>query len=228
MTQNRSPIIDLLCSIVLPSLILLYASDIAWLGATGAFIIALSIPLMVGLFDIIWYRNLNVFAALGLVSILFTGGIGLLQIDNEWLAVKEAAVPSVIGIIILISTFSKQPLINKLLLSPVLFDITAIKNKLHANGYYDQFLASLTRYNYYLSGTFFFSAVMNYFLTTWIVISPSGTEAFNKELAQLTLISYPVIALPSMIMMFLIMYFIYRDIHQYTGLKLEEMLANST
>jgi hypothetical protein len=35
---------------------------------------------------------------LGFVSVLLTGGIGLLQLDPKWIAVKEAAVPAVIGL----------------------------------------------------------------------------------------------------------------------------------
>jgi hypothetical protein len=78
-----------------------------------------------------------------------------------------------------------------------------------------------------LSGTFFFSAAMNYLLATWIVTSPAGSAAFNEELGQLTLISYPVIVIPSMAMMFAIFYFLWRSIHSLTDLKLEEMMASS-
>jgi hypothetical protein len=46
-------------------------------------------------------------------------------------------------------------------------------------------------------------------------------------LGQLTLISYPIIAIPSMLMMFAIFYFLWRSIRNLTGLKLEEILASS-
>ena len=62
---------------------------------------------------------------------------------------------------------------------------------------------------------------------SWIVTSPSGSPAFNEELGRLTLLSYPVIAIPSMLMMFGIFYFLWRVIHRLTGLSLEEMLAAS-
>ena len=67
---------------------------------------------------------------------------------------------------------------------------------------------------------------MNYLLATWIVVSPAGSEAFNEELGRLTLISYPVIAIPSMLMMFAIFYFLWRSIHGLTGLRLEEIMAS--
>ncbi len=43
----------------------------------------------------------------------------------------------------------------------------------------------------------------------------------------MTLLSYPVIAIPSMIMMFAIFYFIWRTINRLTGLKLEEVLVGA-
>ena len=68
---------------------------------------------------------------------------------------------------------------------------------------------------------------MNYLLATWIVTSPSGSAAFNEELGRLTLLSYPAIAIPSMVMMFAIFYFLWRSINRFTGLGLEDMLAAS-
>ena len=68
---------------------------------------------------------------------------------------------------------------------------------------------------------------MNYLLAKWIVTSPAGSAAFNEELGQMTLVSYPVIAIPSMLMMLAILYFLWRSIQRYTGLELEEILAPS-
>jgi len=67
---------------------------------------------------------------------------------------------------------------------------------------------------------------MNYSLATWIVTSPAGSAAFNEELGRLTLLSYPVIAIPSTLMMMAIFYYLWRTIHGMTGLALEEILAS--
>jgi hypothetical protein len=68
---------------------------------------------------------------------------------------------------------------------------------------------------------------MNYLLATWIVTSPSGTTAFNEELGQLTLLSYPMIALPSMLIMLGVLYYLVRSIRQLAGLQLTEALKQS-
>ena len=66
---------------------------------------------------------------------------------------------------------------------------------------------------------------MNYIVVKWIVVSPAGTEAFNEELGQMTLVSYPMIAIPSMIMMMAILFYLWRTIHGLTGLSMEEIMA---
>jgi hypothetical protein len=87
-----------------------------------------------------------------------------------------------------------------------------------------EFEAHLMNATYLLGGTFFFSALMNYILARWIVTSPTGSAAFNEQLGQLTLLSYPMIAIPSMLMMMAIFYYLWRTIHGMTGLALEEIL----
>ena len=103
------PFIDLLVSIILPSIILMKLSGEEHLGAAGALITALAFPLAWGIFELLKYRKFNFIALLGLISVLLTGGIGLLQLDLKWLAIKEAAIPSIIGLGVLVSTFTKYP-----------------------------------------------------------------------------------------------------------------------
>ena len=105
-------------------------------------------------------------------------------------------------------------------------DVGKIKQQLETLGNTSAFENRLLNATYLLSGTFFFSAAMNYSLATWIVTSPAGSAAFNEELGRLTLLSYPVIAIPSMLMMLAIFYYLWRTIHGMTGLALEEILAS--
>jgi intracellular septation protein A len=225
MTHKPRPLIDVLVSIVIPSVILMKFSDQEQLGASGALIVALAFPILWGLYELIRFNIKNYIALLGLISVLLTGSIGLLQLDTQWLAVKEAAIPAVIGIAVLVSAKLGYPLIKTLLYNPKILDTERISQILLDRGHEQAFEARLLNATYMLSGTFFFSAVMNYLLATWIVNSPAGSTAFNEELGRMTLLSYPAIAIPSMVMMFAIFYFLWRSIHKFTGLKLEEMLA---
>jgi intracellular septation protein A len=182
MTRKSSPLTDLLVSIVIPSIILMKFSGADDLGARGALIVALAFPVALGLYELIRFRITNYIALLGLISVLLTGGIGLLELDAQWLAVKEAAIPALLGIAVLVSIQLRRPLIRVLMYNPKIFDTEKITDILSERGHLETFENRLLNATYFLSATFFFSALMNYLLATWIVTSPSGTAAFNEEL----------------------------------------------
>jgi hypothetical protein len=221
------PLADLLVSIVIPSVILMKFSGDDDLGVTGALILALAFPLCWGALDLIRYEKFNFFAVLGLVSVGLTGGIGLLQLDQQWLAVKEAAIPGLIGLAVLGSTWTRYPLIKTLLFNPNVLDVEKIQQGLERTGGSALFESRLLMATYMLSATFFFSSLMNYILASLIVTSPTGSAAFNEELGRLTLLSYPVIAIPSTLMMMAILVYLWRTIHGLTGLSFEELLVST-
>lgn len=225
--HKKRPMVDLMVSIVIPSIVLMKLSGDDHLGARDGLIVALALPLLWGLFELIKYRKFNFIALLGLISVLLTGGIGLFELDTKWLAIKEAAIPALIGVAVLISTFTPYPLIKALLFNPEVMDVEKIKQKLAENNSTAIFEQRLLNATYLVAGSFVFSATMNYILAKWIVTSPAGTPEFNEQLGQLTLYSYPVIALPSMLIMGGIFYYLWRTINDSTGLSLEEVLASN-
>jgi len=227
-THKPRPLIDLLLSIVIPSVILMKFSGDSEFGASGALVVALAFPIGWGLYELIKFRKFNFIALLGLISVLLTGGIGLLQLDTQWLAVKEAAIPGLIGIAVLVSTQTRYPLIKTLLYNPKVLNVDRISHQLDKLSRTVEFEARLMNATYLLGGTFFFSALMNYILARWIVTSPAGSAEFNEQLGQLTLLSYPMIAIPSMLMMMAIFYYLWRTIHGMTGLALEEIIRQQT
>ena len=225
-TAKANAWLDLLITLVIPSLILMQLSGPENLGAGYALLLALAFPLGWGARDFLARRKFNLFAALGLVSILLTGGIALLQLDAQWLAVKEAAIPALLGLAVAVSAHTRYPLVRVLLFTPTLMHVGRIQSALDQRGNRVAFEARLKTATWMLAGSFFFSAAMNYALATWIVTSPAGTAAFNEELGRLTLLSYPMIALPSMLIMMLALYYLARTIHVLAGLKLAEALRH--
>lgn len=224
-THKPRPWVDLLVSIIIPSAILMKLSGDEYLGSTWALLIGLAFPLGWGLFELVRYRKYNFIAILGVISVGLTGGIGLMELDPQWLAIKEASVPLIIGLAVLISTRTKYPLVRTLLYNPNVLNVEKIRKSLEENGCEAEFEARLLNASYLFSGTFLFSAIMNYVLARLIVTSPSGTQAFNEELGRMTLVSYPMIAIPSMVMMMAIFYYLWRTIRRLTGYTLEEVLS---
>ena len=223
-SSKPNPLIEILITLIIPSVILMKLSGDESLGAVNALLLALSFPLFWGVREFIVRRKLNLFATLGLVSILLTGGIGLLQLDTQWLAIKEAAIPGLIGVAVMVSAQTRYPLVQVLLYTPALMNVELIQQSLDERGNRQAFENSLKNATRMLGGSFFFSSAMNYFLATWIVTSPSGSAAFNEELGRLTLMSYPMIAVPSMLIMMAVMYYLVRSIRTLAGLKLAEAI----
>ncbi|ENP8330633.1 VC0807 family protein [Vibrio alginolyticus] len=221
--KKPNPLFEILFNVFIPSFILMKFSGDEHLGTAMALVVALLFPIIYGGMDLVRNKKFNFISALGFISVLLTGGIGLLELDTRWLALKEALIPGLIGLAVLGSTFTRYPLMQKLVLNDTVLNLALINQRLKENGKTDAFERCLMSSNYLFASTFAFSSAMNYFLATWIVISPSGTAAFNEELGKMTLYSYPMIAIPSMLMMFGIFYYIWRQVRAMTSLETEQI-----
>ncbi|MDE1224708.1 MFS transporter [Vibrio aestuarianus] len=221
--KKSNPLLEILFNVFIPSFILMKFSGDEHLGTAMALAVALAFPIIYGGMDLIRNKKFNFISALGFISVLLTGGIGLLELDTRWLALKEALIPGLIGLAVLASTFTRYPLMQKILLNDTVLNLPQINERLQENGKTEAFERCLMSSNYLFASTFAFSSAMNYFLATWIVTSPAGTAAFNEELGKMTLYSYPMIAIPSMLMMFGIFYYIWRQVRAMTSLETEQI-----
>lgn len=224
--RSQNPLIELAVTLLIPALILMRGSDADALGPVNALLLALVFPIGWGLYEFRRHGKPGWMAALGLISVLLTGGIGLLALEPKWIAVKEAAIPGVIALVVGLSAYTRYPLVKVLLYNPSLLDTARIDAQLVERGLADMFARRLQQTTLMISGTFIFSSVMNYLLASWIVTSQAGTAAFNAELGKLALLSYPVIALPSMLMLIGVLYMLARTIRTMTGLTLVEVLKS--
>lgn len=223
--KNENPLLSLLTSIIIPAVILSKFANEEYLGVVPGFIIALAFPIGQGLYEIIKTRKPGFISIIGLASIFLTGIIGILQLPTEWLAFKEASVPLLIGMAVVLSLKTRYPLVKKLFFNDSLLDmerIGKILDEKNARGAMEKTLKIST---YMIGGSFLLSAVLNFILAKVIVTSPSGTEAFNVELGRLTALSYPVIALPSTIVMCVALWYLFAKLKKLTGLEFEELIA---
>lgn len=222
-TKKSNPLFEILFNVIIPSVILMKLSGDEHLGTAMALVVALLFPIGYGGMDLIRNKKFNFISALGFISVLLTGGIGLLELDTRWLALKEALIPGLIGLAVLGSTFTRYPLMQKMILNDTVLNLAVITERLKENGKTQAFERCLMSSNYLFASTFAFSSAMNYFLATWIVTSPAGTPEFNEQLGKMTLYSYPMIAIPSMLMMLGIFYYVWRQIRAMTSLETEQI-----
>jgi len=232
--KRENLLVNLVCNIAVPSLILAKLSAPERLGPALALIAALLFPLGYGLWDFAQRRTANFVSIIGLASVLLTGGLGLLQVDGFWFAVKEAAVPALIAACVWASQHSRRPLVRQFVYNEQVIDVARIDAALDApqgngtsqSGARAQFERLLRRTGQWLVGSFLLSAALNFVLARWLLKSPGGSPEFNAELAKMNLLSWPVITLPSLAIMIVALWRLMRGITQLTGLPLDAILRS--
>lgn len=222
--QKENPLLNILINIVIPSVTLSKFSTDEYLGSEMGLIVALSLPVLYGIYDFIKQKKVNFISVLGFVSILLTGVIGLFELDKDWIAWKEAAVPFIIGVAVAVSIKTPYPLVEKLLFNDKIVDIKKINLRLEHKGNAHIFKKKLDMASFLLAGSFFLSAVLNFALAKFLIVSESGTEEFTQQLGKMTALSFPVIAVPSTIFMLVALWYLLNSVKKCTGLEISEVL----
>jgi hypothetical protein len=222
--KKENLLVNLAFNIIIPTLILIKLSGDDYLGTKLAIVIALSFPLIYGLKDFITQRKFNFFSILGIVSILLTGGISLLELDPAYIAIKEAAVPAVLGIATVISLRTPYPLVKTFLYNDTILQTERIAEALDKNNNNQPFEKCLVNASWLVAGSFFLSAILNYVLATVLITSQPGTVEFNEQLGKMTALSFPVIAIPAMLVLMGALFYLFRGITKLTGLTLEDVI----
>jgi len=217
-------LLDMVFSILIPVLVLRKFSGEDSLGPTYALIVALAFPLMAGIYEFIKDKKVGLMPSIGFISTLLTGGIGVLQLPKEYIAIKEALVPLGFGLAVLVSTFTKSPLVKTFIYNDMVMETEKVADKVNEIGKEQEFDRIMLTATWILAASFLLSSVLNYVLAKIIIVSETGTEAFNQELSTMTLWSYPIIVIPSMIVMLYAMYFVINRIIKMTGFTLEEIM----
>jgi len=217
-------LLNLVCNVALPTVILSWGSGEKALGPKWGLIVALAFPVGYGIYDFAVRRRCNFISVIGFASVLASGGFGLLKLEGFWFAVKDAAIPSIIGIAVLASMRAKEPLVHELLYNPQVIDVARVEAALAERGAQPAFAKLLYSSSYLLALAMFVSAALNFFLARYLLRSPPGTPEFNAELGKMHWMSWPVIVLPSMAMMMYAMWRLFKGVERLTGLELDQIM----
>ncbi len=233
--KKENSLLNIGFNILLPILILNKGKK--WFGAylephfenvaVPILIIAVLFPVGYFIYDFLTRGKYNLFSILGLISVLMTGGIGIFEIPTKWFAVKEAAIPLLLGIAVVVSLKTPYPLIRTLLYNPEIIDVERVQERLKANQSETKFEKLLIKCTWLLALSFLISGVLNFILARWIVVSPSGSDAFNEEVSKMMAWSWPVIVIPSLIIMMVTLWLLLSGIKKMTGLGLEQVMRGA-
>lgn len=218
----RAAGLNIALNLVLPVLILMRGGAVLGWPALLVLLLAVAFPLGWGMFELVWRGRYNMYSLVGLAGVVMTGGIGILQLPARWLAVKEAGVPFMIGLGVVLSGILRRPVVGSLLESVV--DWERVHASLQARGAMASYQRLLSVATYAVAASFFLSAVLNWVLARSLVESAPGTDAFNEEYGRLTLLSYPIIAGPTLLVLWLACAWLIVRLKRLSGLPLRQLV----
>lgn len=220
--KRESLLLNLAFSIAAPMLILSKLSD--RLGAMPALLLALAFPLAYGIYDFWQRRRFNFVPTVGFLSTLATGGLGLMRLEPFWFAVKEAAVPALIGGAVIVSHWTKRPLVHTFLLNDQVINLPRVNAAIEEHGMRAAFDELLKASTVLLAGSFFLSAVLNFALARYLITAMPDTPEFNAQYSAMLGWSWPVIVLPTMVVTIFALWRLITGLQKMTGLGLEDIL----
>lgn len=227
--QQPHPLTDLLLTVILPSLALETLSKPERLGPAWALVVALILPLGFGIYCFIQKRGLNFFSILGLVAVIVTGGLGLLNLNPVWFAVKEAAFPVFLGLAFPLSFYWKKPLVSELLLNPQVVNHTLLTDRLDTVEKVSGFRRLLGQASWALAGTMMLSAVANALLVLYYLKGTTpGTEAYTQAIGRQNWVGFIVIGVPMLGVTMALLFWLLGRLQRLTGLERDDLLNPGT
>ncbi|MFO7869539.1 MAG: VC0807 family protein [Bacteroidales bacterium] len=223
--KRENVFLSLLFNIAAPVLIMTKLSSNTALGPVYGLVVALAFPIVYALYDFITRSNVNIISILGFTSILLTGVFGLFELSPMWIAVKEASVPLIIGLIVLFTIGTEKNLVTKILFNEDIMDLSKVHKALDENQKNDEFKQLVVKSSYWVAASFFLSSVLNFVLARIVLTSPPGTTAYVEELGRMNALSFPVIALPSTAILIFVLFNIFKHIKRLTGYSIEDIMV---
>ena len=226
--KQENALLNLLLNVLLPVTILSYCGKkTGWyaVGPKWALIIAIALPIGYQIYDWLQRRKLNAFSIIGMISVLFTGGLGLMELSAQAFALKEAAIPVALAAIFLWTHYSGKPLAKTLLLNPDMMDVAKIQRSIAEKQQQPAFDQLMWQTTLTLAGSFILSAFLNYALALYFLSGKTpGSEEYTAAIGKQTGWGFVVIGLP--MMAFLIMAFmrLMKGLQRMTGLKQDDIL----
>lgn len=245
------PLANILVNVIIPVLILSYLSkdpelQEKWgkavrpwhIGPLKAMALALLLPIGYGIWHFVKTRKGNFFSALGLISVLLSGGLTVYLWKSDGtvkpnagllFGVKEALIPLALGIAVLTSHRTASPLIRVFLYNDSIFDIPKIEKRVEEiseRPAYDRLLLGATRL---FATSFFLSSLMNLALAQWFFHgfneqAEGAQEKFAAIVASITGWGFAVIGVPILIFLFFTLRNLLKGLEKLTGLSDNELM----
>lgn len=234
--QKSHPIQSIVCSILLPVLVLKICSapGTEWyrLGATPALIVALCLPISYGIWSMISKRGGGIITLMGIITTLLTGlvtiyaesgGGGILRPSTPWVyAIKEGLLPLIIASIVLLSGTGKGSLLRSVFYTEEAFHTSEIEAQIALLHREADYKAVLGLMNCLMAGCFLTSAVLSFFIALHFQLPvlklppEQQAEAYNYAVGSITWWSWFLISIPVVLIYFILCYYLPRKLRSLT------------
>jgi hypothetical protein len=227
----ENPFVNLLINILLPVMILNKGAK--YMDPRWVLLLALALPLAYGIHDYVRRGHKNYVSMLGIVNILLTGSLALMNLKGIWFAFKEASLPLFLGLLVLGSAWTKNPAAKMMFCNPQVLNMDLINERLAELLKLELFSRLLKRTTIWLSLSFFISSLLNFVLAYSIFkdIDPelaSGVreQVLNEQIARMTWMGFAVIAFPLMIFSGTLIYLFLKRVSAMSELPINALLKS--
>jgi hypothetical protein len=250
-SHPEHPLANILINVLIPVLALSYLSKDPefqqaigkavrpWhIGPVKALVVALVFPIGYGAWHFIKTRKANFFSALGLVSVLLTGGLTIFLWNQDGtvkpnaailFGLKEASIPLILGLAVIGSHYTPSPLLRVFLYSDSFFDIPKIERRVEETRSHERYRQILFRATLLFATSFFISTLMNFGLALFFLgdldhAAANARELYNERVAKLTGWGFAVIGVPILVFLFFTLRSLLKSLGRLTGFKEEDMM----
>jgi intracellular septation protein A len=223
-SSEKKGLLSLLYTVILPTLILIKGHSWAGLKPITTLLLALVFPIGFGLYHYWSTKHISILSLLGLVSVLFTGGVGLLHFPKNWMPIKEASISFIIGTYVLLTSGTSKNLMQSLICNPKFLNVEAIQTVLTAKNLQVTWQKLLRHCSYAIGSSFFISSILHYIITKHVLISEPGTTEFTQELGRIHFWSFLIISIPCVLILLATFYYFFMKLKKLTGLNLEILM----
>lgn len=235
--DDENPLLNIFVNVLLPIVALSQLSksgDKSWhIGPEYGMAVAVAFPFIYGVVFFFKNKKFNFYSVLGIISVLLTGFItihvwnedGSIKENADLLfAIKEAAIPLMLGAAMLYSHRTKNPLIDVFFLNPDIFDITKIEETAKEKNTYNDYLAFRLKLTWMFASSFLLSSLLNFILAMYLLKDANNKESYNLAVGKVMGYGYLVIGIPLMIIMVGCLIYLMKTISRITGLTKEEFM----
>jgi hypothetical protein len=249
--SQEHPLVNILINVLIPVLALSYLSKDPefqqaigkvvrpWhIGPHKALVVALIFPIGYGVWHFAKTRKPNFFSALGFISVLLTGGLTLFLWNKDGtvkphadilFGLKEASIPFVLGLAVIGSHYTSNPLLRLFIYSDSFFDIPKIERRVDEIDGRERYQKILFQATLMFAASFFISTVLNFGLSLYFLgdldhAAANARELYNERVAKLTGWGFAVIGVPILVFLFFTLRRLLKSLSTLTSFNDEELM----